>query len=93
MSGASRSSATQKPWDIQIPYLESGFKKAQELFDAKGPKYYAGKTLADFTGEERNAQAGIMNVAKSQMMKNMLRGQRQQLGASYRRAAGMDQLA
>ena len=93
MSGASKSTTTATPWKIQEKYLKGGFEKAAHLLD-KGPAdYYGGKTLAGFTGEERNAQAGIMNVAKSQMMKNMLRDQRQQLGASYRRAAGMDQLA
>ena len=94
MSGASKSTTTAAPWDIQIDPLKAGFAQAGHLLDkSKRAKYYGGKTLAGFTGEERNAQAGVMNVAKSQMMKNILSDQRNQLGAGYRRGAAMDRLA
>ncbi len=83
MSGASRSSATQKPWDIQIPYLESGFKKAQELFDAKGPEYYKGNTLAGFGQPELKAQKGIMHLAGSDAIKKMGTDARSQLSKTY----------
>ena len=86
MSGATKSSATQKPWDIQIPYLESGFKKAQELFDKGMPKYY-GKTwkdtMAQLTPEERQAQHGITSTAKGAAAKKVASDARSQLAKTY----------
>ena len=83
MSGSSRSAATQKPWDIQIPYLESGFKKAQHLFDAEGPEYYKDKTLAEFTKPEVKSQKGIMHLAQSDAVKKMGTDARSQLSKTY----------
>ena len=90
MSGASRSSATQKPWDIQIPYLEGGFKKAQELFDAEGPDYYSGETQAKLTGPEKSAHRAIADFGRGQQARDQITNQRNQLQASYNRAGAMD---
>ena len=92
MSGASRSSATQKPWDIQIPYLEGGFKKAQELFDAEGPKYYDKQTQAKFTGPEKWAHRDIVDYGRGQEARNQIANLRGQLTDSYDRAGAMDTL-
>ena len=83
MSGASRSSATQKPWDIQIPYLEGGFKKAQELHDQGMPDYYGGKTLANFGSPEKAAHRGIMTTAEGPEVTGMGRDARGQLANTY----------
>ena len=90
MGGMSRSSATQKPWDIQIPYLEGGFKKAQELFDAEGPKYYDKQTQAKFTRPEKWAQRDIVDYGTGQEARNQLHRQRNQLESSYNRAGALD---
>jgi len=93
MSGMSRSAATQKPWDIQIPYLEGGFKKAQELFDdPTSPKYYDKETQAGFTTPEQIAQQQITSYGTGQEARNQIQRQRDQLQASYNRAGAMDTL-
>ena len=84
MSGASKSTTTAAPWDIQIDPLKAGFAQAGHLLDkSKTAKYYGGKTLADFTGEERSAQAGIMNTAKGDAVKKLGSDARSQLARTY----------
>ena len=83
MSGASKSTTTAAPWKIQEKYLKGGFEKAAHLLDRGAPKYYGGKTLAGFTPEERQAQAGIMNTAKSAAVKKLGSDARAQLAKTY----------
>ena len=83
MSGASKSTTTAAPWKIQEKYLKGGFEKAAHLLDRGAPKYYSGKTLAGFTPEERQAQAGIMNTAKSAAVKKLGSDARAQLAKTY----------
>ena len=93
MGGATKSTTSSKPWEVQIPYLESGFKKAGQILD-KGPAdYYGGKTQAKFSPMERYEMGIASGYGRGQAMKNMQKAQRQQLSAGYRRAAGMDTLA
>jgi len=93
MSGATKSTTSAKPWEVQIPYLESGFKKAGQILK-KGPAdYYGGKTQAKFDPLERYAQNRISGYGKGDAMKGMITSQRNQLNQSYRRAGQMDALA
>ena len=93
MSGATKSTTSAKPWEVQIPYLESGFKKAGQILD-KGPAdYYGGKTQAEFAGPEAWAHGRIADFVRGKTMKNMQANQRNQLNKSYRRADQMDTLA
>lgn len=93
MGGATKSTTSAKPWDVQIPYLESGFKKAGQILD-KGPAdYYGGKTQAGFDPLEKYEMRRIANYGRGSQMMGMQRDQRNQLGTSYKRAAGMDRLA
>ena len=89
MSGESRSSATQKPWDIQIPYLKAGFAKAGALLDKGMPDYYKGQTLAGFSQPELKAQKGIMKTASSKAAQNLVSDARSQLAKTYGMAGDM----
>ena len=84
MSGASKSTTTAAPWDIQIDPLKAGFAQAGHLLDkSKTAKYYGGKTLAGFTPEERQAQAGIMATARGGAVKKLGSDARSQLARTY----------
>jgi len=93
MGGATKSTTSSKPWEVQIPYLESGFKKAGQILDRGPADYYGGKTQAKFSPMERYEMGIASGYGRGQAMKNMQKAQRQQLSAGYRRAAGMDTLA
>ena len=92
MSGMSRSSATQKPWDIQIPYLEAQFAKAGTLLDQGMPDYYGEETQAGFTRPELTAQQQIESYGTGQEARDQIHRQRLQLQDSYDRAGAMDTL-
>ena len=51
--GTQVSTSTTEPWEEQIPYLTSGFKEAQRLYNRGAPEYYPGETLAGFDPMER----------------------------------------
>jgi hypothetical protein len=55
-----KQTSTTTPWAQQIPYLTQGFSEAQRLYNAPGPAYYPGQTVAPFAPETTlglNAQA------------------------------------
>ena len=59
MSGGSKSTVTRtEPWAEQKPYLETGFKRAEDLYSrgAMTPDYFAGPTTAGFTPYQTQAQ-------------------------------------
>ena len=49
MAGGSKTTRTE-PWAEQKPYLQAGFKRAGELYEAapRGPAYYGGPTVSGF---------------------------------------------
>jgi hypothetical protein len=53
----------QDPWDVSVPYLESGFKEAANLYNNFTPDYYGGQTRAGFSPDQLTAQQGIRDFA------------------------------
>jgi hypothetical protein len=82
MSGGSRTS-TEEPWDIQIPYLEKGFKQAETLLDKGAPKYYSGPTVAGFDPSQQAAQAATLGYAMGPRATGMQRESENQLFGMY----------
>ena len=63
MSGGSKSTTTRtEPWAEQKPYLETGFKRAEDLYSrgAMTPDFYAGPTTAGFSPVQEAAQTGAL---------------------------------
>ena len=59
MSGGSKSTTTRtEPWAEQKPYLETGFKRAEDLYSSgrMTPEYFGGPTTAGFTPYQEQAQ-------------------------------------
>lgn len=50
-----KSTNTSEPWAAQKPFLETGFKEAQKLYNTGGPSYYGGDQTANFTPEQMQA--------------------------------------
>ena len=86
MSGATKSTTSAKPWDVQIPYLKAGFDKAGAILERGPADYYGGKTQAEFRGPEKWAHGNIVDHVRGQRMRNLQRDQRDQLKKSYGRA-------
>ena len=77
MAGGGTQVTKTEPWDEQKPYLESGFKKAGELYDRSrglGPAYYGGSTLAGFDPAQQASQRMTMNYAMGARPQAMQRG-------------------
>lgn len=55
--GGSNSTTVQKadPWKGQQPYLQEIFREAQRLYNAPGPDYFPGATVAPFSRETEAA--------------------------------------
>jgi hypothetical protein len=63
MSGGSKSTTTRtEPWAEQKPYLETGFKRAEDLYSGgkMTPDYFSGPTTAGFSTPEKDAQEGAL---------------------------------
>ena len=59
MSGGSQSQTTRtEPWDEQKPYLETGFKRAEDLYSTgkMTPAYYSGTRVSPFNIASKEAQ-------------------------------------
>lgn len=77
--GGGQNTTTQKadPWSGQQPFLLDIFKQAQDRFNAPGPSYFPGSTVAGFTGDTVQAQsmartaAGGQNQAAAMGMQNL----------------------
>jgi len=84
MAGLTTSKATEQPWEAQIPYLTKGFAEAERLLLKENqPKYYSGKTLAEFTPAELAAQKNIINYAGGDRVRAMQDASENQLLGTY----------
>ena len=61
--GTTITESRSEPWEIQSPYLESGFGEAGRLYNEGAPAYYGGPTLAGFDPSQQAAQAGTLGYA------------------------------
>ena len=61
--GADTESINADPWDVAVPYMEGGFKEAQNLYNDYSPEYYSGQTQAGFSPDQLTAQQGIRDFA------------------------------
>jgi|TARA_R100000234_G_scaffold113765_1_gene88422 hypothetical protein len=78
-AGEARSVQNVEPWETQAPYLQSGFERAEALYNAPGPNYYPGQTYVDFSPQtttalnlaEQRATAGspLVRQAQSELLK------------------------
>lgn len=61
--GSQTSTTTQKadPWEGQQPYLKDVFSKAQGLYNASGPEYYPGTTVAPMNDYQTSALDSMFN--------------------------------
>jgi hypothetical protein len=57
------STVNADPWDVAVPYMEGGFKEAQNLYNNYSPEYYTGQTQAGFTPDQITSQQGIRDFA------------------------------
>ena len=66
MSGGSQTQTTRTaPWDEQKPYLETGFKRAEDLYSTgkMTPSYYDSTRIAPFDPASQAAQTGTLSYA------------------------------
>ena len=61
--GDNTSTVNQDPWDVAVPYMESGFQEAANLYNNNTPQYYSGQTQAGFSPDQQTAQQGIRDFA------------------------------
>jgi len=61
--GADTETINADPWDVAVPYMEGGFKEAQNLYNDYTPQYYSGQTQAGFSPDQLTAQQGIRDFA------------------------------
>ena len=61
--GDNQSSVNADPWDVAVPYMESGFKESANLYNNNTPQYYTGQTQAGFSPDQLTAQQGIRDFA------------------------------
>lgn len=68
MSGFNTSKSNVEPWKEQIPYLEKGFERAQDVYGPKGSfmqtEYFPDQTLAGFDPYQTMGQESILNYAR-----------------------------
>jgi len=57
------STVNADPWDVAVPYMEGGFKEAENLYNNYTPEYYSGQTQAGFSPDQLTAQQGIRDFA------------------------------
>lgn len=62
--------STSAPWAPLQPYLESGFARAENLYQQGGPQYYPESTVAQFGGDTQNA----LNMFRQQAMNSQVPG-------------------
>ena len=75
MSGGSKVQTTRtEPWEQQKPYLETGFKRAEDLYTAGKltPGYYGGPTLAGFSDAETQGQESALTYLTSPRTSQMM---------------------
>ena len=77
------------PWKPQQSKIKYGLSEAQRLYDAGGPQYYGGKTLAGFTPAERRAQRAIYGYAMGPESQALQAGATANLGNVYKIGQGL----
>ena len=77
------------PWKPQQAPIKYGLSEAQRLYDAGGPQYYGGKTLAGFTPAEKKAQQAIYGYAMGPESQALQAGATANLGNVYKLGQGM----
>ena len=91
MSGGSKVQTTRtEPWEQQIPYLETGFKRAEDLY-SRGkltPPYYTGATLAGFDPAETMAQEAAIRYATDPQTEALMGTAQRGLGGALAYGAG-----
>lgn len=61
--GGGSKTTTSSPWGPQIPYLQEGFKGAEDLYKNYDPQYYPGKQVAPFNQMQRQGLNSIFDMA------------------------------
>ena len=77
MSGGSKVQTTRtEPWEQQKPYLETGFKRAEDLYTSGKltPGYYGGATLAGFNPAETAGQESALTYLTAGRAPNLMAG-------------------
>ena len=77
------------PWKPQQSKIKYGLSEAQRLYDAGGPQYYGGKTLAGFTPAEKKAQQAIYGYAMGPESQALQAGATANLGNVYKLGQGL----
>ena len=77
MSGGSKVQTTRtEPWEAQKPYLETGFKRAEDLYTQGKltPAYFSGPTLAGFNPAETQGQQSALTYLTGPRAANLQAG-------------------
>jgi len=77
MSGGSKVQTTRtEPWEQQKPYLEQGFKRAEDLYTSGKltPGYFGGSTLAGFNPAETAGQESALTYLTAGRAPNLMAG-------------------
>lgn len=64
-TGHDKTISTTEPWDVQAPYIETGFQEAQDLYNQPGPAYFPSSTVAPFSQDQLTAQGMVRDTAAS----------------------------
>ena len=69
------SKSTSEPWKEQAPYIKETMSEAQKLYNAPGPSYFPGSTVAGFSPEQQQAQQmGIQRATQGNAGMDMAEG-------------------
>lgn len=63
--GTTTSVSSTKPPEFQMPFLQQSFDEAQRLYEAPGPGFFPGSTVAGFTPAEKEGQQSLMEFART----------------------------
>ena len=77
MSGGSKVQTTRtEPWEQQKPYLETGFKRAEDLYTSGKltPSYFGGSTMAGFDPAEAQGQQSALTYLTGPRAGNLQAG-------------------
>ena len=64
-SGGGGGTQTTEPWGPQMPYLQSGFQRADQLYRTGGPRAFQGQTFVDLSGQTNDALQMMESRARS----------------------------
>ena len=92
MSGGSTVRTTEGPWDVQRPFLGTGFGRAEQLYKAGPAPYFPGETVAGFDPAQQQAQARTLGYLGGPRPALMQAQAEQQLGRTYDWASQIPEL-